>query len=239
MSLLQMFPQPSVTAVSAREGAVTPHFSPWLLRLAYPLGCHVLLPTYFSTIQVTGREHLPSQGPVILAPTHRSRWDALLVPYAAGWHVTGRHLRFMVTADEVQGFQGSLIRRFGGFPIDPNGPAIASLRLGIEILRRRETLVLFPEGGIFRDQGVHSLKPGLARLALQVECNQPNLGTQIVPMSLRYSEPFPKWGCDVRIDIGQALPVAHYCGESSKEAARRLTADLEVALRHLVGCAMT
>jgi hypothetical protein len=37
---------------------------------------------------------------VLLAPTHRARWDALLLPLAAGVRVTGRHCRFMVTLDE-------------------------------------------------------------------------------------------------------------------------------------------
>ncbi len=59
------------------------------------------LPAFFSAIKVVGRENLPSSGPLLLAPTHRARWDALLLPLAAGRRVTGRDCRFMVTLDEI------------------------------------------------------------------------------------------------------------------------------------------
>ena len=72
----------------------------------YLLGRHALLPLYFRQIEVIGREHLPLSGPVLLAPTHRSRWDALMIPYAAGRDITGRDLRFLVSEDEMRGVQG-------------------------------------------------------------------------------------------------------------------------------------
>jgi len=39
--------------------AVTSDISPWLTALVYPLGRHVVLPFYFGSIEVVGREHLP------------------------------------------------------------------------------------------------------------------------------------------------------------------------------------
>uniref|UniRef100_UPI0025B4065F lysophospholipid acyltransferase family protein n=1 Tax=Trichocoleus desertorum TaxID=1481672 RepID=UPI0025B4065F len=208
-------------------------FSPWLMPWVYPLGRHVVLPTYFRRIEVSGRENLPTEGPVVLAPTHRSRWDALLVPYAAGRDITGHDLRFMVSADEVKGLQGWFIRRLGGFPIDPKRPAIASLRHGVELLENRESLVIFPEGGIFRDRQVHSLKPGLARLALQAEANQPGLDVKIVPISLHYSQAVPGWRSEVKIRIGEPLKASTYNLEQPKASAKSLTADLEASLQEL------
>lgn len=207
-------------------------FSPWLTPLAYGLGCWFVLPSYFR-VQVTGQENLPHQGAVILAPTHRSRWDALLVPYAAGRWVTGRDIRFMVTADEVKGIQGWLIRRLGGFPVNPRQPAIASLRYGLEVLQNREMMVIFPEGGIFRGKALHPLKPGLARLALQAEASQPDLAIKIVPIHLDYSQEVPTWGCNVKISIGQPLQVADYHQGGIKQAAQVLTDDLAHAINQL------
>lgn len=206
--------------------------SPWLTPIAYGLGCWFVLPSYFR-IQITGQENLPKEGPVILAPTHRSRWDSLLIPYAAGRFVTGRDLRFMVSANEVLGLQGWLIRRLGGFPVNPRNPAIASLRYGVEVLQNRETLVIYPEGNIFRDGQLRPLKPGLARLALQAESSQPGLGTQVVPVHLQYSQAFPTWGCRVKVAIGQPLDVSAYHQGSTKQNAQQLTEDLEAALRQL------
>jgi len=199
----------------------------------YPLGCKLLLPGFFGRITVTGQENVPTSGPVLLAPTHRSRWDALLVPYATGRLVTGRDLQFMVTATEVRGVQGWFIRRLGGFPIDPERPAIASLRLGVELLRQGEVLVIFPEGGIFRDRQVHDLRPGLARIALTAEASQSNLGVKVVPISLRYDPVVPQFGANVDIQIGKPLVVAQYRRHSQKENAKQLTQDLQAALTQL------
>jgi 1-acyl-sn-glycerol-3-phosphate acyltransferase len=217
---------------------VTSHVSPWFSCLAYPLSRYVVLPFYFGQIEITGQENLPTEGPVILAPTHRSRWDSFMVPYAAGRDVTGRDLRFMVTIDEMQGLQGWFIRRFGGFPIDTKHPGISSIRHGIELLLAGETLVIFPEGGNLpenRQRPVNQLQPGLARIALQAESTQPGLGVKIVPINIRYSHSIPHQGCDVAIGIGSPLQVADYRAEteSVKRSALKLTASLEKALKTL------
>lgn len=210
------------------------HFSPWLISLAYPLGRYGVVPAYFKQIEVIGRDHLPRSGPTILAPTHRSRWDAVLVPYAAGYDITRRHLRFMVSSDEVTGLQGWFIRRLGGFAVDTRRPAIASLRHGIELLQAGEALVIFPEGNIFRETSIQPLKPGLARLALQAEASQPGLGVQIVPMRLGYSNPVVPWKSSVKIHIGLPLVVADYDLRHPKQSACQLTFDLQNALRNVV-----
>jgi 1-acyl-sn-glycerol-3-phosphate acyltransferase len=226
----------SVDTVAPDQGAtIDSRFSPWLTPLVYPLARRLVLPFYFGKIKVTGQENLPTEGPVILAPTHRARWDALLVPYATGRNVTGRDLRFMVSADEVKGIQGWFIRRLGGFPVNTRHPTIASLRHGVEVLQNGEMLVIFPEGGIFRDGQVHTLKPGLARLAIQAETSQPGLGVQVVPIALEYSDAYPEWGCDVKICIGKPLKMSDYVQGNAKQDAKQVTADLEAALRVLSG----
>jgi 1-acyl-sn-glycerol-3-phosphate acyltransferase len=222
------------TTTSPKGQPVASRVSPWLMSFLYPLGRFIVLPFYFGRIEVTGQENLPTDGPVILAPSHRSRWDALIVPYSAGRHVTGRHLRFMVSADEVKGLQGWFIRRLGGFPVNIKQPGISSLRHGVELLLNEQMLVIFPEGGIFRDGQVHRLKPGLARIAMQAESSQPGLGAKIVPVSIRYGTLIPAWRCGVSIHIGEPLQVADYCcQESTKQSAQQLTDDLEAALKEL------
>jgi 1-acyl-sn-glycerol-3-phosphate acyltransferase len=218
--------------------SITSQFSPWLTPIAYPLACRILLPAYFRQIEVIGRHNLPTSGPAILAPTHRSRWDALLMGYAAGRWVTGRDLRFMVSANEVSGVQGWFIRRLGGFPLNPDKPSIASLRHGLEILLNGEVLVVFPEGAIFRDYQVHHLKPGLARMALQAEAMQPGLGIKIVPISFHYDNPEVRWRSRVNILIGTPLEVSDCQGPSTKQNAKLLTTNLRSALEELDQIAM-
>lgn len=222
----------------APVSAVTSHVSPWFSFLAYPLARYVVLPFYFGRIEVTGQENLPLTGPVILAPTHRSRWDSFVVPIAAGRYVTGRDLRFMVTVNEMKGIQGWLIRHFGCFPVDTDRPGLSSIRHAIELLEAGETLVIFPEGGELAENRaceVNKLHPGLARIALQAESGQPGLGIKIVPINIQYSRAFPHRGSDIKIGIGRPLQVADYLSEtaSTKRKALRLTADLEKALKAL------
>lgn len=200
--------------------------------LAYLLGRHLVLPLFFGRIRITGQQNIPITGPVILAPTHRARWDALLVPYATSL-ITGNDLRFMVTISECQGIQGWFVRRLGGFPVDPKHPTVSTLRHGVSLLQQGKTLVIFPEGGIFRDGEIHSLKPGIARLSLSAELNHPGLEVKIVPVNINYSQPYPNWGTDVSIDIGNPINVAEYTSGTIKQNAKRLTEDLAKAMQNL------
>ncbi|MTJ11330.1 1-acyl-sn-glycerol-3-phosphate acyltransferase [Anabaena sp. UHCC 0187] len=207
--------------------------SPWLIPIAYLLGRYIVLPSFFGNIKVTGRENIPTTGPVILAPTHRSRWDSLVLPYATGRHVTGRDMRFMVTSNECQGLQGWFVLRMGGFPVNIQRPAIATLRHTVELMQQGEMLVIYPEGGIHRDGLLHPLKSGIARLAVSTESSHPELGIQVIPVGIQYSEPYPNWGTDVNIHIGEPIKVTDYIHGNLKIEAKRLTADLTHQLQQL------
>jgi 1-acyl-sn-glycerol-3-phosphate acyltransferase len=193
----------------------------------------LLFPFYFGRIDIKGQENLPLSGSVILASTHRSRWDAMMVPYVAGRHITGRHLRYMVTADEMTGIQGWFIQRMGGFPINTKRPAIASLRHGVDLLEQGETLVIFPEGDIYRDKRVQPLKQGLARLAIQAESSRPDVAVRIVPMTIHYSRPFVPWRSRAKVRIGKPLQVSEFATACSKQSAKKLTAALQTAMEQL------
>ena len=94
-------------ALTEREKSLCNGINPWLAPVAMVLTQDVALKGFFGGgLRVLGRENLPHEGPVLLAPTHRSRWDALMLPYAAGRRVSGRDCRFMVTSDEMTGLQG-------------------------------------------------------------------------------------------------------------------------------------
>lgn len=229
----------SATAAGTAIASPQSRCSPVLTPLAYFLGQQIVLPLYFGPITITGQQHLPAQGPVILAPTHRARWDSIVLPLAAGRPATGRDLRFMVTADEVKGLQGWFIRRLGGFPVNVRRPSVASLRHGIELLVNQEMLVIYPEGGIRREDKVHSLKPGLARIAVQAEATNANLNVQVLPVDIHYGEAYPRWRCPAQINIGEPLAVAHYLNgndspEALKAGAKQLTMDLKQRLDGMV-----
>jgi 1-acyl-sn-glycerol-3-phosphate acyltransferase len=118
-------------------------------------------------------------------------------------------------------------------------PAVSSLRQGFKLLQAQETLVIFPEGNIFRGNQVNPLKPGLARLALQAKASQSSsdapLDVKILPIHINYSHPLVPWRSRAEIRIGAPLSTADYDAPSVKQNARQLTQDLTDALKELAG----
>ncbi len=192
-----------------------------------------MLPGFFREIEVIGQEHIPQTGAVILAPTHRARWDSFLIPYAAGPYVTGRNVRFMVSIDEMTGIQGWFVRRLGGFPIDTTKPGIGSIRHSVELLHQGEMLTIYPEGNIFRDGTLHPLKKGLARIAIQSVSLKPDLDLKVIPICLNYEQPVPKFRSRASVRIGKPLQVQNYQHLSSKVGAEQLHQDLTRSLEEL------
>jgi 1-acyl-sn-glycerol-3-phosphate acyltransferase len=217
--------------LSSQETLTNSQINPCLIRLAYPLGCNVVMPLFFKSIDVVGRENVPQTGPVLVAPTHRSRWDALILPYAIGRLASGRDLRFMVTADEYnRPIQGWFIRQLGGFPVNVERPGFGTFAHSVELLSQGEMLTIFPEGGIIRDTKVKPLKRGVARIALEVEVERPGSGIKILPVSLKYDSLYPSWGSRATIKIGQPIDVASYSSASIKKSSEKLTRELEATL---------
>lgn len=227
-------PQPNRSESSLagpNAGPVQAQVSPWLAPLLYRVAQSFLLPTYFGPIDVEGSDHVPRSGPVILAPMHRSRWDAMMVPFVAGRYMTGRDVHFMVSANEMKSVQGWFVKGMGGFPVDTARPGASSLRCGVNLLRENRMMVVFPEGNIFRDGAVHPLKAGLARMAFQAA--ESGEAVQVVPIGIRYSDPQVGWRSSVSIKVGKPLTTAAFTGVKVKEASRQMTVDLEASLNEL------
>lgn len=213
------------------EPASLTRVSPWLYWSILPIH-RGFIRLYFGPITITGREHLPNQGPLVLAPKHFSRWDPLIL-----WLLSRQPLKFMTNANQFSGAQGWLIRRLGAFPVEIARPQFASLRYTVELLHTRTKLVIFPEGGIARDQPLRPLKPGLARLVLQAEATAPcPLRVPIIPIALRY-EPGAQFGAKVFVHICPPLSSEDYPHQDDKETAQALTQGLQTSL--LAGLAAT
>jgi 1-acyl-sn-glycerol-3-phosphate acyltransferase len=225
-------PKPDHSALPSSQ-LVQSRVSPWLTKIIYPLGRYIVLPGFFREIEIIGTEYLPHKGAVILAPTHRTRWDALLTAYAIGPYVTGRSSRFMVSVNEMQGLQGWFVRRLGGFAIDTTKPSPAVIRHSIELLHQGEMLTIFPEGNMFRDGVLHPIKEGLTRIATQAISLKPDLDLKIIPINLDYEHPYAQFRDRVTIELGKPLQVNDYQQFSSKTGAKKLHQDLVRSLEEL------
>ena len=174
----------------------------YLAFLAMWLTQDIVLRFFFSKKIIEGKEFLNLvDGPLIIAPTHRSRWDGLILTFAIGRRVTNRDCRFMVTNPEMKGFQGWFLKRLGCFSINQESPSLFSLRYAIELIFSKNQLVIFPEGKITKNGKKIKLKQGLFRLAkLARKKGEP---IKIVPIGIAYDNVKPKFRDKVAICIEQ------------------------------------
>jgi 1-acyl-sn-glycerol-3-phosphate acyltransferase len=201
------------------------HDSWWLVALLWPIW-RLFLPLYFR-YQIVGRERLPRSGPVIVAPTHRSRWDPILLA-----RITRRRMRFLASRDEFIGLQGWLMRHLGTFAVNTRRPSPASLKHCREILLAGRPLVIFPEGALFYSppNQAHPIKPGTAWLALNVQDDMPDSTLTIVPVRMIYSDRFPKFRTRAQVVLQEPIRLDAYRDLPRKEAIAKLTADLQRGL---------
>jgi len=180
--------------------------------------------------RVEGAEHVPTEGPFILAPVHRSNMDT---PYAAA--TTRRRLRFMgkdsLWKAKVPAWTLSAL---GGFPVSRGTVDREALRRCTEVLQAGEPLVVFPEGERKSGPVVQPLFEGAAYLAARA-------GVPIVPVGIGGSErAMPKGARFIRptkvvVVVGEPLRLEASDGGARvpREATRELTARLHDELQRL------
>ncbi len=130
--------------------------------------------------RVSGLEHVPSRGPVILASNHLSFVDSVVIPL-----VVPRKVAFLAKSDYFTGtgIKGTLSRWWfegiGMLPVDRDDAraAIDSLDTALEVLRRGEAFGIYPEGTRSRDGRLYRGRTGVAHLALTA-------GVPVVPVGL-------------------------------------------------------
>ena len=148
---------------------------------------------------------IPNNSSVILAPTHRSRWDGLILTMAMGRRITNKDCRFMVTKSEMKGIQGWFLKRLGCFSINQLSPSLSVLRYAVNLIIKKKQLVVFPEGKINKYGKKITLKEGLYRLA-RLAIKKTNLIT-IIPIGIAYSEVSPKFRSKVSLCFGEPLTI--------------------------------
>ena len=176
----------------------------------------IVLKIFFSKKKVINNGFsIPKNSSIILAPTHRSRWDGLVLTMAMGRRITNKDCRFMVTRSEMKGIQGWFLKRLGCFSINQLSPSLSALRFAIDLIEKGEQLVVFPEGKINKFGKKLVLKEGLYRLA-RLATKKAN-SIIIIPIGIAYSEVSPKFRSKFCLSFGKPIAINDYLDLSIKE----------------------
>ena len=114
-------------------------------------------------IELSGDEHVPTSGPVVLAANHVSFLDFLLVGLTADR--SRRLVRFLARHEVFEHWASRrLMGAMGHVPVDRRAPAAAYLQAR-RLLHEGEAVGIFPEAGVSRSYTVRDLMPGAVALA--------------------------------------------------------------------------
>jgi 1-acyl-sn-glycerol-3-phosphate acyltransferase len=126
-------------------------------------------------ITMTGTEHVPRSGGLLLACNHIGYVDFVYGGLAA--NPSGRLVRFMAKRELFDhSLVGPLMRSLHHIEVD-RGSGEASFRTAVDYLRQGEAVGIFPEATISRSMELKEFKTGAVRIAAEA-------GVPLVPVTM-------------------------------------------------------
>ena len=174
-------------------------------------------------VRITGWEHIPAEGPAVLAANHIGLLDFVFIGYGA--REQGRLVRFMARQEAFTSrLTGPLMRAMRHIPVDRDGAAASSLALAEQRLREGEVVGLHPEGTISRAFVLRPGKTGAARLAMAT-------GAPLVPTAVWGTQRLlaprrPRFPSGVDIDVRYGPPLRPQPGDDPVAVTLHLMRDV-------------
>ena len=166
-STLEILPAAELRAARPRS----PRFPP-LYQLIRG-GCAPILRSLFA-LEVSGLDHVPVDGPFILAANHHNYLDGVVLGVAVP-----RPISFLVMP---RVFRASPIhplfhRRIGSIPVNLERPDPGAMKRTLRVLEEGGVVGIFPEGPFSREGRLVRGQPGVAMVALKA-------GVPVVPAGI-------------------------------------------------------
>jgi 1-acyl-sn-glycerol-3-phosphate acyltransferase len=141
-----------------------PRFSPYLLENGKRLTRPRLINRTLLHVRVTGRELVPTEGPVLFAGNHSGWLDGPLVVIEAP-----RAVRCLTKVEMFVGPLGHVLHLIGQIPLDRTRPDRSALAAAVAELHAGGAVGVFPEGT--RGTGdLVEVHDGIAYLAVRGDC---------------------------------------------------------------------
>ena len=190
---------------------------------------------------VEGMEHIPAEGPAIIASNHLSFSDSFFLPALMKRRVTFIAKSEYFTGTGVKGkLTAAFFKGVGQLPVDRSGArgaGEAAITSGIEVIRRGELFGVYPEGTRSPDGKLYRGKVGgVARIALAT-------GAPVIPVAMIDTEKLqppgqvkPNFGVRPGIRIGAPLDFSRYHGmENDRFILRSVTDEVMYEIMRLSG----
>ncbi|MDJ0767525.1 MAG: lysophospholipid acyltransferase family protein [Ilumatobacter sp.] len=192
------------------------------------------LATKLWTIEQSGYERLPDDGPAILCPNHISFLDSAFLMLTLP-----RNISFVGKAEYLDDWKTKyLFPALGMIPIDRSGgsKSQAALDTAEQVLRRGELFGIFPEGTRSRDGYLYKARTGAARLAMKIGCPVYPVGItgtdEIQPPDAK----MPKLRRSCTIEIGRPIRPERYEGRGPEHLAwRSMMDEVMFEIREMTG----
>jgi 1-acyl-sn-glycerol-3-phosphate acyltransferase len=169
--------------------------------------------------RVSGLQHVPATGPLLIAANHLSWYDPLILGV-----VLPRRVWFF-TRQEIFHWPvvGGLCLLTGQIPVQRGASDRAALERALACLRKGQAVMIFPEGTVERQEQMLPARTGAAMLALRSGATIlpiAHTGTRRILRSLR------SWFPRVCIEIGAPFTPRLPEGVARKAALRDVTEEI-------------
>ncbi len=174
-----------------------------------------------------GVQHVPDEGPVLVASTHRSHADSVAIAAAIR-----RPVHFLGDVKLTHApIVGPQLTKLGMIPLRRGEADAVALDVLRELVRGGGCVAVYPEGSRSRDGRVHRLRSGIARIAAETQA-------PIVPAAVLGIE--QAWPVDdkprarggrVTVRFGQAMAPP----EPTPKSRRTFNMQLQATLGELAG----
>jgi 1-acyl-sn-glycerol-3-phosphate acyltransferase len=141
----------------------------WYAMLWCP--CYAISQVWFR-YQFRGKGYVPVEGPVLLVSNHQSNLDPVLVGIACP-----RQLKYLARQGLFFWPFSLWIRSLGAVPIDRERGALSGIRTTLELLKKQNAVLVFPEGSRTGNGKLDVMLPGFSLLARRS-------GATIVPVGI-------------------------------------------------------